>query len=128
VGYQASDGTDLVLRGYACDTVNGVTCQNGTCVALVAIGGSCRLSDDCVRSAYCSYSSDVCTAKVDVGGACTSWECVDSAYCDTTAKKCTSKLANGSTCTSSIVCLSDYCTNNTCQGSTNMALSFLCDY
>jgi hypothetical protein len=129
LGYQASGATDIVARGYVCDTANDVSCEDGTCAALAALGASCLISTDCVRSAYCSYPGDVCTTKVDVGGACTGIagsECVDSAYCDTSAKKCVSKLANGGDCTSSTVCQSGYCSNGTCQGSSNVAMTFLC--
>jgi hypothetical protein len=56
-----------------------------------------------------------------------------STYCTEVAKCCgqaglpsDGKLANGGACTSSSVCQSDYCSNNACQGSSNVAMSFLC--
>jgi hypothetical protein len=127
--YEASGATDVVSQGYSCDVANAVTCQDGTCVALTPLGASCLISTECVRTAYCSYPQDVCTTKVSAGGACTGIagsECVDSAYCDTGTRQCTAKLANGAACASSIACQSLYCSGGTCQGSSNVALSWLC--
>jgi len=127
--YTPSNATDLLAQGYVCDVANGVTCQDGTCVALTALGGACLISTECVRSAYCSYPQDVCTTKIAAGGACTGIagsECVDSAFCDTAALVCKAKLANGATCTSSLQCQSDYCSNGTCQGNSDLGMSLLC--
>jgi hypothetical protein len=127
--YDSSNATDVLAQGYICDVANGVSCQNGTCVALAGLGASCVSPIDCVRTAYCSFPGYVCTAKVAAGGACTGIagsECVDSAYCDTTALHCTAKLASGAACTSSAQCQSDYCSNGTCQGSSVIGLSLLC--
>jgi hypothetical protein len=128
LSYQASGATDVVPRGYACDVANAVTCQDGTCVALLPLGASCMISTDCVRTAYCSYPQDVCTTKINAGGACTGIagsECVDSAYCDTSALQCKPTLADGAQCGSSAQCQSDYCSNGTCQGN-SLGLQLLC--
>jgi hypothetical protein len=129
LSYQASNATDVVSRGYVCDVANAVTCQDGTCVALKALGASCLISTECVRTAYCSYPGDVCTTKISAGGACNGIagsECVDSAYCDTNARQCMAKLANGAACTSLITCQSLYCSGGTCQGSSTAGLSIFC--
>ena len=129
LSYQASNAMDVVSRGYVCDVADAVTCQDGTCVALKALGASCLISTECVRTAYCSYPQDVCTTKISAGGACTGIagsECVDSAYCDTNARQCMAKLANGAACTSLITCQSLYCSGGTCQGSSTAGLSIFC--
>lgn len=128
-GDPTSGGTDVVSRGYVCATAENLRCSGGACVALAGLGATCQISTDCIRSAYCNYPNDVCTAKIRLGDACTGIagsECVDGAVCDTNAKTCVAKLANGATCGSSSACQSDYCSNGTCQGSSNIAMALLC--
>jgi hypothetical protein len=127
--YSPSNATDVAPQGYVCNTADGVTCQNATCVALSSVGTTCMISTDCVRTAYCNYPQDVCAPKIGVGGICTGIagsECVDNCYCDLGTKMCTTKLANGASCSNSVTCQSDYCSNGACQGSGNFGLSLLC--
>lgn len=126
-----SDATDVPPRGFVCDLASGVQCKSGSCVALGAVGATCSYTSDCVRSAFCDYAKDLCTARVAAGATCTgsdSAECVDGAYCPTSSKQCTAKAANGASCTTSSMCLSDYCSNSTCQGDSgsNFGLSLYC--
>jgi hypothetical protein len=115
--YSDSNATDVATRGYVCNLADGVQCRLGTCAALVAVGGSCDLPSDCVRSAFCNSSTRLCAARVAVGSTCagsSTSECVEGYYCQDTSKQCTAKVANGGSCSNSSVCQSDYCLNDFC--------------
>jgi hypothetical protein len=127
--YLPSGATDVESQGYVCDIANGVTCEQGTCVALAAVGASCSMSSDCVRTAYCSFPQDKCAPKVALGQACSNVagsECVDDAFCGEATKLCTARLPNGAACTSFRQCKSDSCTNGTCEADANFALALIC--
>ena len=126
LSYIPTNPTDVLSQGYVCDVADDLSCQDGTCVALIPVGKDCLISTSCVRTAYCNFPQYVCTPKISAGGDCTGIagsECVDSAYCDTDALQCKAKLADGATCTSPIVCESGYCSKGMCQSS---GLSLLC--
>jgi hypothetical protein len=126
--YSDSNATDVASRGYVCNLADGIQCRLGTCAALVAAGGTCGLSSDCVRSAFCNFSTDLCATRVAAGGTCTgsdSSECVDGYYCTSSSKQCTAKVANGGSCTTSSMCQSDYCLNSVCADD-NSGLSLIC--
>jgi len=123
--------TDVLARGYVCDTADGLRCSAGACVVLAAAGDICVYSSDCVGSAYCDYSQRKCVARVGNGGVCTgsdSDECVAGNYCDSAAKQCAAQLANGATCSDYSMCLSGTCTGNVCQDDllSDFAWGFLC--
>lgn len=110
--YYGNGGDDISSRVTVCNVSDGLRCSKSTCVALTAVGGSCSVDNDCVRSAYCDGS--LCATKISNGGACADTnDCVAGSYCNS-SKKCTSQLANGATCSASEMCLSWYCDDTVC--------------
>jgi hypothetical protein len=71
-----------VANTTTCYAEDGLYCaSNWTCQNLVAVGGPCSSSEDCVEGTYCP--AGVCTAQKAAGAACTSYdECLGS--CDGT--------------------------------------------
>jgi hypothetical protein len=122
--------TDILASGYTCNVADGIQCSAGTCVALLALGGTCTSASDCVQSAFCDFLYQKCAPRVVAGAPCgtsSDTECVDGYYCDSTAKRCTAKLANSATCTTSNACQSGYC-SSTCQTNplTTAPLGLIC--
>jgi hypothetical protein len=115
VNYSDPNAYEVPAKAYVCNLADGIQCWYGNCVALVAVGGPCDLSNACVRSAYCH--SGTCTTRIAAGSTCTggdSAECADGNFCDSSSKQCTGKVANGGRCTDSAMCQSAYCLNNSC--------------
>jgi hypothetical protein len=106
-----------VAFGASGNVANGIQCELGTCVALLAVGTTCSLTSHCASSAYCDYATGVCTEKKAAGTACTgsTGECADGAYCDLTANQCAAQKANGAGCTTSGECSSGNCSSKFCQ-------------
>jgi hypothetical protein len=124
--------TDIVSRGYICDTADGVYCDSKTqlCTALSPIGGPCTTSfgSQCVSGAYCDTTQDKCAAQIADGAACDSGiqNCVLSDWCDPTTKVCAARLAQGALCTDSRSCSSGNCVNGKCSASNDLGLAFVC--
>ena len=100
----ASTGSKKV--GESCDfdfdcatpSTGEVGCNLGTCTVLLAAGGACTFTAECVHAAFCDSSQNVCAARVAAGGTCTgsdSAECVDGYYCPSSPKQCTAQVATG---------------------------------
>ncbi len=89
-----------------------------TCVALREVGAACTSTLDCVRSAFCDYDQDLCTARLSAGGDCSiggSGACVDGYYCTSDTSQCAAQKANGAACSTFSECRSSNCANGTCQ-------------
>jgi len=118
LSYGGASSTDILPRGYVCDTADGIECASGTCVALAAVGATCSYSSNCVRTAYCD-GTDHCAARVAAGATCAgsdTSECAAGYYCPATSpRQCTAKLANGATCSTDDMCTSANCESSTCK-------------
>ena len=124
--YSDPNAFEMPSQAYVCNFADGVQCRLGTCAALVAMGGACNISPDCVRDAYCK--SNACTARVATGSTCTgsdTAECIDGNYCSSGSKLCTGKVANGGACSGSTMCQSGYCLNTVCAEDYS-GLTFIC--
>ena len=131
LSYVGSGSSDVIPRGYVCNTADGLKCSSGTCVALAAVGATCSYSSDCVRTAYCD-GTDHCVARVAAGATCTGSdlsECAAGTYCPTTSpRQCGAKLEIGATCGSNDMCVSANCEGSTCKPNLidNMGWQILC--
>jgi hypothetical protein len=128
----STDGADGPAQGYVCNVADGVICKSGSCVALASEGTSCGSTGDCVRTAFCDYKTDKCTARLAAGAVCTgsdSAECMDGYYCPSgSPKQCTAQLAQGASCTDSDMCQSGNCSGGVCKAGflDQMGFGLLC--
>jgi hypothetical protein len=128
VPYFDTDAIDVPARAYVCKVAEGDRCRFGTCTTMVAVGGDCGLTSDCVPNAFCNLDTKKCTARVAADAKCTgkdTSECVDGYFCSSSTKQCTAKLANGASCSTPVMCKSDYCLNTVCDDN-NRGLQDLC--
>ena len=97
----------VVAVGGSCavtdDCVSGATCEGRVCK--VGVGGSCAVTDDCVSGTACRGSPAVCEAGVAVGDMCTDHsDCPDSVCYD---GSCRSRV--GDMCSADDHCVTDAC-------------------
>jgi len=74
-----------------CFRDDGLACIDSVCQPRIAVGQSCRLATDetpglfddgCIAEAYCSPATEVCAARVPVGGTCSERSsCATGSYC-----------------------------------------------
>jgi hypothetical protein len=102
----------------AAPSAGEVGCNLGTCAVLLAVGGACSFSAECVHSSFCDPLKYVCVDRVADGSACTgsySDECVDGYYCPSSSMQCTAQVPGGAPCTTGAMCQSGTCSSGTCR-------------
>src|SRR5664280_692565 len=99
-----------------CFTNDGLHCSSVdfTCQPLVAIGGSCAATSDCLAGSYCDPNMSLCQQRLAAGSACGLIdECIENTYCDYNSV-CSPKQPIGASCNNVDECI-NYCdTTNHC--------------
>jgi hypothetical protein len=114
----------------SCYVEDGLYCDESSswkCVELVAVGGSCKGGEFCVKEAYCN--SGTCAARIAVGGACASAgsnDCQDGVWCNAATKLCEGAKDDKQPCTSNSECKSTRCDNGICVPSNVIASNSGC--
>jgi hypothetical protein len=104
----------------------------GACAALVAIGGVCSPTEQCVKGADCRDGKCVAEIRNAAGGSCDASKseyCQSGLFCDFTTKTCKAPGAVGAACSSSAPCQRDLscdATSKTCVKATLAAEGQAC--
>lgn len=116
--YDGASAADCLERidTAACGAATEVaqsSCQDSVFIGKVAVGGMCKLTDECAGSdVNCNGGSPTtfgsCVALPRMGMTC-SGSCAAGAYCDFAVMTCVAAKANGAACTFSEQCISDFC-------------------
>jgi hypothetical protein len=132
-GYVCTGG-DSSLPPYQavhCYRDDGVSCEEGVCSPIAAIGEPCTSVFSCGPDTYCDSEGGVCAAVALVSESCDTKSCVAAAYCADDAT-CRALGHEGEPCTTSEECVGFDCDGSVCGPDTPLdvfgeeLLSFVC--